>query len=194
MRKRLYFLLVFCLFATLSKGQQYEIGVSSGLFTPIDFWYYQDGKPGMISGLSFSYISPKKFIFSTNIAKGGFQYSPALSELRVNGQLSGPENTKVDVYFFYLGVGKAIDLKKDFQLIISSGFGFFLENRLAFNENDLAVRGAIQYYRDATFPIQAEIRKELVPNLWVGVRSGVFLTPFYTFGGFHLTPNISFRL
>jgi hypothetical protein len=193
-RKTLFLILGFFSIAFTSQSQQYEIGLSSGMLTPMDFWYYQEGRPGFFTGIAFSYISPKKLVISTNIAKGGFQFNPALSEYRVNGQKIGPENSKVDVYFFYLGVGKGFNLKKDLELIINSGFGYFLENRLAFNESDIASRGAIQYYKDATFPIQAEIRKELVPNLWLGLKSGVFLTPFYTFGGFHLTPNISFRL
>lgn len=194
MRKGLFFLLFFCFFATLSKGQQYDIGVSSGLFTPLDFWYYQEGKPGLISGVSFSYHTKKRLVLSTNISKGGFQYNPALSELRVNGQKVGPENSKVDVYFFYLGIGRIFTLNETSELVVNSGFGFFLENRLAFNEEDLALRGQIQYYRDATFPIQVQYRKEITPSLWLGMRTGFFLTPFYTFGGFHLTPTLSFRL
>jgi hypothetical protein len=175
-------------------AQEYEMSVSPGIITPLDFWYYKEGKVGPHVGLSFAYLSAKKIILSSNISKGRFGYNPSLSELAVNGQAIGPESSQVDVYFFYLGIGKAFAINENLEWSVNSGFGFFLENRLAFNTSDPNGNEKKDFSRDATFPIQTEIKKEVYPKLWLGLKTGVFLTPFYTLGGFHIGPTLSWRL
>lgn len=188
------FALVMCVGANKCFAQEYEISVSPGIISPLDFWYYKEGKVGPHLGQSFTYLNPKKVFVSSNISKGRFSYNPALSELAVNGQAFGPESSQVDVYFFYLGIGKAFAIKENLEWSVNSGFGFYLENRLALNITDPNGMEKRDFMRDATFPIQTEIKKEIYPKFWLGLKTGVFLTPFYTFGGFHVGPTLSFRL
>lgn len=197
MRKLVFFPILFLSFffgIKKSHAQEYEISVSPGIISPLDFWYYKDGKAGPQVGMSFTYLNPKKLFISSNISKGRFSYNPSLSELAVNGQEFGPNSSQVDVYFFYFGVGKTFEITESLEWSVNSGFGFYLENRLAFNTTDPNGRERKGFMRDATFPIQIEIKKEIYPKFWVGLKTGVFLTPFYTFGGFHIGPTISFRL
>lgn len=188
------FIFLFSLGASKSFAQEYEISVSPGIISPLDFWYYKEGQVGPHVGMSFTYLNPKKVFISSNISKGRFSYNPSLSELAVNGQADGPESSQVDVYFFYLGIGKAFEITESLEWSVNSGFGFYLENRLAFNTTDPSGIEKKDFMRDATFPIQTEIKKEIYPELWFGLKTGVFLTPFYTFGGFHVGPTLSLRL
>lgn len=192
--RKVVFLVLFYLSFLSAKAQYYDIGLHTGLFTPIDFWYYVGGEIGPQAGLSFKYHFDDRLALSSNYLRGGFGYSPALSELRINGQRSGPEYTRVNVDIFSFIFHRKFALKNDWIISIGTGFGYYLENR---NERPVSIPDTnrqIFYRRDFTMPWNLNASKEIAPNIIFGINSGVFLTPFYRLGGFHLGPSISYRL
>jgi hypothetical protein len=189
--KSLAFSLGTLFFSLTAKSQNFEIGVFSGLLAPTDVFYSEEGKLGLTVGGSFTYVSPKKFHISSQVHKGRYKHRPTTGNQQVLATL--PESIQVDVYFFYFGFGKSFRISEKYNLIINSGFGFYMENEKG-TEDDIQIeRGEKDYFRDATFPLQAEFRKEVSDNLLVGIKTGFYFTPFYSIGGFHLGPTISYR-
>ncbi|MFD2033340.1 hypothetical protein ACFSKL_00985 [Belliella marina] len=171
-------------------GQHYEIGIHGGTFTPIDFWYYVDGKIGVNAGLKFNYHFNEKLTLSSNYFHGNFRFSPARAEERINGQRVGRESSRVSfnaVSFIFL---RKFSLQNDWQIHVGTGIGYYLEHWEG-EKNYLS--GKKNYKRDFTMPIEINFNKEIYNNVILGIKSGVFLTPFYVFGGFHLGPEISYR-
>ncbi len=188
-----YIFFLFVLFASFQniKAQHYDIGIQVGAFTPLDFWYYVDGQIGPQAGLTFKYHFNNKLAISSNYLRGQFGYSPALAELRFNGQKFGAEQATVSVDIFNFMFHRKFPLKNNWDFSIGTGIGYYLENR---NMNSINPDRSFRYTRDFTMPWNINLSKEILPNVILGLYSGVFLTPFYTFGGFHLGPSVSYRL
>lgn len=178
--KKYLFALAFltCSFSVYS--QHYDIGIHGGVFTPLDFWFYEEGKIGPSAGIKFNYHFNDKLALSTNYFHGKFDHTPRTTL----------ENTRVSFNLVSLVFSRKFKLKNSWELHSGIGLGYYLEH----TEGEVnTYSGLKEYYRDLTFPIEVNINKEVMPNIIFGVKSGVFLTPFYWFGGFHLGPEISYR-
>lgn len=188
--KKILLFLFFGLFSFGVSAQHYDVGIYGGLFTPVDFWYYVDGEIGTSTGVKFNYHFNEKLALSSNYFHGNFHFSPAGAEERINGQQFGKEWSRASfnaVSFVFL---RKFKLKNDWQIHVGTGIGYFLEHW----EGEINyLSGKKDYKRDFTMPIEVNFNKEIYENVVIGIKSGVFLTPFYIFGGFHLGPEISYR-
>ncbi|WP_226390035.1 hypothetical protein [Penaeicola halotolerans] len=161
-------------------GQHYDIGVHGGMFTPIDFWFYERGEVGLSGGIKFNYHFNDKLSISSNYFYGDFHYVPQSTNLR----------SKVTFNVVSFLVFRKFNLKNDWKIHFGTGFGYYLEHQVG-ERNSLS--GLKEYDRDLTMPIEINLNKELYQNVVLGIKTGVFLSPFYWFGGFHIGPEISYR-
>jgi hypothetical protein len=188
--KKILLFLTFSLCSIGVSAQHYDIGIHGGVFTPIDFWYYVDGGMGPSTGVKFNYHFNEKHALSSNYFHGNFRFSPAGAEERINGQRYGRERSRASfnaVSFVFL---RKFKLKNDWQIHVGTGIGYFLEHW----EGEVNyLSGEKDYNRDFTMPIEINLNREISKNVIIGIKSGVFLTPFYIFGGFHLGPEVSYR-
>lgn len=178
--KKQILILLFIISAFSVSAQSYDIGIHGGIFTPLDFWFYEDGKIGPSAGIKFNYHFNDKFTLSTNYFHGKFDHTPQTTL----------ENTRVSFNLVSFVFARKFKLKNNWELHSGIGLGYYLEHA----EGELnKYSGLKNYDRDLTFPIEMNINKEVMPNIIFGIKSGVFLSPFYWFGGFHLGPEISYR-
>lgn len=185
-------IIIFFLFSPIfAYCQHYDIGVHGGVLTPIDFWYYVDGSVGATAGVQFQYHFDDKVCISSNYQWGNFGFSPAAAEERINGQRVGAEHARVDVHFLSFVISRKFRLGEDLELRAGTGIGYFLEYWEGEKAWQLETKN---FKRDFTMPIQLALVKNVNKRILVGVKSGVFVTPFYIFGGLHIGPEISFRL
>ncbi|SIS81964.1 hypothetical protein [Belliella pelovolcani] len=188
-----YLIVLFLLFSFTSfsaYSQHYDIGIHGGVFTPIDFWYYVDGEVGASTGIKFNYHFNEKLSLSSNYLHGKFHFSPAGAEERINGQRFGKEKSRVSfnaVSFIFL---RKFKLKNKWEFHAGTGIGYFLEHWEG-EKNYLS--GKKDFKRDFTMPLELNLNKPLNDQIIIGIKTGAFLTPFYTFGGFHVGPEFSFR-
>lgn len=188
--KKQFLILIFIISSFSVSAQNYDIGIHGGVITPIDFWYYVDGEIGTSTGIKFNYHFNEKLTLSSNYFHGNFHFSPAGAEERINGQRNGRERSRGTynaVSFVFL---RKFKLKNNWEFHAGTGIGYFLEHW----EGEKNYLSRIKRYkRDFTMPIEVNFNKQLNENIVIGIKSGVFLTPFYIFGGFHLGPEISYR-
>ncbi|MGY6743816.1 MAG: hypothetical protein ACXIUQ_13845 [Cecembia sp.] len=183
-------LLLFVFPSSIALCQHYDIGFHGGVFSPMDFWYYVDGSVGTTAGIQFHYHFDNKVSISSNYQWGNFGFSPAAAEERINGQRIGTEYASVDVHLLSFMIHRKFRLADGFELRAGTGIGYFLEHW----EGEKAWQiGTKKYKRDFTMPIQVSVVKHVHERILVGLKSGVFITPFYIFGGLHVGPEISFR-
>ncbi len=167
------------------QAQQYTIAAQAGLFTPIDYGRYEAARLGYFTGLSFDYRFPGKLSLGSHYQFGTFSYAP-----KQGGQTGLPENSSVQVHLIYWTLQRNFPLGGDWNLAVGSGPGFFLASYP--DERD-GQSGLPLFSRDFSMPLLLNLSKPLGNFGTIGVKSGVFFTPFYAIGGFHFGPEIRFR-
>jgi hypothetical protein len=187
MKKLIYFILFFVSLKAVY-GQQYDIGLHAGVLTPIDFFNYQGGSIGPQAGISFMYHFDNRLAISSDFLLGHFGYNPTNSNSTVTGIF-----TKVHLNTFGLLIHRKFQLANQWVISVGTGVGYYLEHsspRIPTSQNPILEK---EYVRDFTMPFRGRLSKEFAPNLRGGIHSGIYLTPFYSLGGFHLGPEISYR-
>lgn len=167
------------------QAQQYSIAAQAGMFTPIDYGRYEAARLGYFAGLSFDYRLPRKLSLGSHYQYGTFSYAP-----NTGSQTGLPDNSSVQVHLIYWTLQRHISLGGDWNLAVGSGPGFFLASYP--DERD-GQTGLPLFSRDFSMPILLNLSKPLGNVGTIGVKSGLFFTPFYAIGGFHLGPEIRFR-
>ncbi|WP_158861580.1 hypothetical protein [Lunatibacter salilacus] len=187
MKKIVYFILFF---ASLQAGygQHYDIGLHGGLLTPIDFFNYQGGSIGPQAGISFTYHIGEKLAISSDFLVGHFGNRNSTSN-----SLVPEEFTKVHLNTFGLLIHRKFQLANQWVISVGTGVGYYLEHTNPRNPTSQNPTLEKEYVRDFTMPFRGRLSKEFAPNLRGGIHSGIYLTPFYSLGGFHLGPEISYR-
>lgn len=171
--------------ATGSLAQQYTIAAQTGLFTSIDYGRHKDARMGYSAGLSFDYRFPGKLSLGSHYQFGTFSYTP-----NPGRQAGIPENSLVQVHLFYWTLQKHFSLGRDWKLAVGSGPGFFLASYP--DERDSQSRLPL-FSRDFSMPLLLNLSKPLGTIGTIGLKTGLFFTPFYAIGGFHLGPEIRFH-
>lgn len=189
MKKLIYFILFF---ASLKAGygQHYDIGLHGGVLTPIDFFTYQGGSIGPQAGISFMYHFDDRIAISSDFLMGHFGYNATNSN--PNLPMTGVF-TKVHLNTFGLLIHRKFQLANEWEVSVGTGVGYYLEHtdpRSPTSQNPTLEK---EYVRDFTMPFRGRLSKKFAPNLRGGIRSGIYLTPFYSLGGFHLGPEITYR-
>lgn len=167
------------------QAQKYTIGTQAGLFTPIDYGRYEATRLGFFTGLSFDYRFPGKLSLGSHYQFGTFSYAPNQA-----GQSGLPENSSVQVHLIYWTLQRHFSLGGDWNLGVGTGPGFFLASYP--DERD-GQSGLPVFSRDFSMPLLLNLSKPLGNFGTIGVKSGLFVTPFYAIGGFHLGPEIRFH-
>jgi hypothetical protein len=167
------------------QGQQYTLGAHAGLFTSIDYGRYEAARAGYFTGLSFDYRFPGKLSLGSHYQFGAFSYAPSQG-----GQTGVPENSSVRVHQVYWTLQRNFSVGGKWNLALGSGPGFFLAS---FPDERDGQSGLRVFSRDFSMPLLLNLSKPLGDFGAIGVRSGLFFTPFYAIGGFHLGPEIRFR-
>ncbi|WP_154858466.1 hypothetical protein [Cyclobacterium xiamenense] len=186
LKSRLFLLLLWAgLSATGVQAQQYTLGTQAGLFTSIDYGRYASARLGFFTGLSFDYRFPGKLSLGSHYQFGTFSYAP-----NQGGQMGLPENSSVQVHLIYWTFQRHFSLGGDWNLAVGTGPGFFLARYP--DERD-GQTGLPVFSRDFSMPLLLNLSKPLGNFGTVGVKSGLFFTPFYAIGGFHFGPEIRFR-
>ncbi|NHE59251.1 outer membrane beta-barrel protein [Cyclobacterium plantarum] len=171
------------LFISGVQAQQYTIGVHSGMFTPIDYGSrYPNAQLGYSMGLSFDYRFQGKLSLGAHYQFGKFSYSPELQQ----GFL---ERSAVPVHLIYWTLQRNFSLGNDWKLAAGTGPGFFLASYP--DERD-SQTGLPLFTRDFSMPLLLNLYKPLGTIATIGLKTGLFFTPFYAIGGFHLGPEIRF--
>lgn len=165
------------------QAQQYSIGIQSGMFTPIDFGRYPGARLGYSLGLSFDYRLKSKLSIGSHYQFGKFSYSP-------DPQPGLAEKSAVSVYMIYWTLQRNFTLGKDWGLAVGTGPGFFLASYP--EERDIQ-SGLPLFKRDFSMPLLLNFSKPLGTIGTIGLKTGLFFTPFYAIGGFHLGPEIRFH-
>ncbi|WP_143155865.1 hypothetical protein [Cyclobacterium lianum] len=179
----LFFILLLAgIISTGAQAQQYSIGVQSGMFTPNDYGRYPGARLGYSMGLSFDYRFQGKLSLGSHYQFGSFTYAPEGS------QHSGlPQRSAVSVHLIYWTLQRNFAFGKDWNLAVGSGPGFFLASFP--DERDVQTGFALSS-RDFSMPLLLNLSRPLGSIGTVGLKSGLFFTPFYAIGGFHLGPEI----
>nr|MBI1229066.1 outer membrane beta-barrel protein [Cytophagales bacterium] len=186
--KQLIYLIIF--FASLKavSGQHYDIGLHAGALTPMDFITSQGGSMGLQAGILFMYHFDEKLAISSDFLVGYFAYNASNSNSTMTGGL-----TKVHVNTFGLLIHRKFQLANQWVISVGTGVGYYLEHTNPRNPTSQNPALEKEYVRDFTMPFRGRLTKEFAPNLRGGIHSGIYLTPFYSLGGFHLGPEISYR-
>ncbi len=185
MKKLIYFVLIFASLKVVN-AQQYDIGLHAGVLTPMDFFNYQEGSIGPQAGISFMYHFSDRIAVSSDFLLGHFGYNAT------NSNITGVF-TKVHLNTFGLLIHRKFQLDNDWEVSVGTGVGYYLEHTNPRNPSSQNPTLEKEYVRDFTMPFRGRLSKEFAPNLRCGIHSGIYLTPFYSLGGFHLGPEISYR-
>lgn len=180
----IFILLLVGIFVTGAQAQQYTIAVQSGMFTPIDYGRNPAARLGYSMGLSFDYRLQGKLSLGSHYQFGKFSYSPETTQ-----QTGLPKKSAVQVHLIYWTLQKHFSLGGDWNLAVGTGPGFFLASYP--DERD-GQSGLPLFSRDISMPLLLNLSKPLGNFGTIGVKSGLFFTPFYAIGGFHFGPEIRF--
>ncbi|WP_375584722.1 hypothetical protein [Cyclobacterium xiamenense] len=167
------------------RAQQYSIGAQAGLFTPMDYGRYEGAGLGHFTGLSFDYRFPGKLSLGSHYQFGRFTYAPSADQ-----QQGLPAASRVQTHSIFWTLQRNFPVGKNWNLAVGTGPGFFLSSYP--DERD-GQSGLPVVSRDFSMPILLNLSKPLGTYGSIGVKTGVFLTPFYAVGGFHLGPEIRFH-
>ena len=168
------------LVVSVTFAQQYDMAIYAGVFSPTSFGNYTKGTLGPSYGIKFDYHFNEKFALSSNYMLGHFNHTSDRNGLKIR------ENTNL----FYLTFQKKFPLKKGWSLAVGTGIGYYLE--YSSDEIDQATQ-ITEFYRDFIMPLELNFSKNIGENLFAGVKTGLFITPFYSIGAFHLGPEIRYR-
>ncbi|WP_339925929.1 hypothetical protein [uncultured Cyclobacterium sp.] len=177
--KKFAFVIFLNLVVLVTFAQQYDIGIHTGLFSSTGIGIYNNSTPGPYYGIKFDYHLNYKFSLSSNYTFGSFEHTPYNQTMKI----------RENVDLFYLTFQKRYYLKRDWLLAVGTGIGYYLEHS---NEID-PVTQITEYSRDFIMPVELNINKNIGGNLFAGVKTGFFFTPFYSIGSFHLGPEIRYR-
>ncbi|HSI76329.1 MAG TPA: hypothetical protein VK957_10550 [Lunatimonas sp.] len=189
MKKFIYSILLFVSLQAVY-GQRYDIGLHAGALTPMDFFNYQGGSIGPQAGISFMYHFDEELAISSDFLVGHFGYNATNSN--PNLPMTGVF-TKVHLNTFGLLIHRKFQLANEWVVSVGAGVGYYLEHTNPRNPNSQNPTLEKEYVRDFTMPFRGRLSKEFAPNLRGGIHSGIYMTPFYYLGGFHLGPEISYR-
>lgn len=76
------------------------------------------------------------------------------------------------------------------MLAVGTGIRYYLEHSR--DEIDFSTQ-ITDYSKDFIMPAELNINKNIGKNLFAGIKTGFFFTPFYSVGSFHLGPEIKCR-
>jgi hypothetical protein len=178
--KKTALILFFNLLASVCMSQQYDIGIHTGLFSPTSVGSYTGGTLGPSYGIKFDYHFNDKFVLSSNYLFGRFNHTSDRNSLKIR--------EKVNLY--YLTFQKKFPLKKGWLLAVGTGIGYYLEYS---NDEIDPITQITEFNRDFAMPLELNFNKNIGKNLYAGIKSGFFITPFYRIGSFHLGPEIRYR-
>ena len=168
------------LVVSVTFAQQYDMGIYAGVFSPTSLGNYTKGTLGPSFGIKFNYHFNDKFALSSNYMFGRFNHTSDRNGLKIREKAN----------LFYLTFQKKFPLKKGWLLAVGTGIGYYLEYS---NDEIDPITQITEFYRDFTMPLELNINKNIGKNLYGGIKSGFFLTPFYDIGSFHLGPEIRYR-
>jgi hypothetical protein len=191
MKKFLIVILMLFSFGS-TKAQQFEISISPGMFGSSQWDRFHNTAPGPGALAMFNYqVNQKWSVFS--------HYHI--------GRFSG--DSKGDIFFIpnkveYLsfGVSRHFQLPKGFLLGIGTGIGMIHETADAFfpvvnphtNETARELRKERRLFRDFSMPVMLTLKKDWGERFFYGATAGMYITPFYIYGGVHIAPTIGVKL
>jgi len=186
MIKYIALFIFFILATTHVNAQKYEISISPGLFTSSDWDMYQNTQPGLGIMARFHYQANEKWGIFSHYHIGWF--SGVGHDDYVH--LQAPVQTE----YLSFGASRHWKLGQEWRLGLGTGIGLIYETQEQGRADGSSIQIQKKSYRDFSMPLILTVQKDLNYKISVGLTSGMYITPFYIFGGFHLAPTIGIKL
>jgi len=178
--KKFAFVIFLNMVVSVTFAQQYDIGIYTGVFSPSSVGSYTEGTLGPSYGIKFDYHFNDKFALSSNYLFGRFNHTSDRNSLKIREKVN----------FFYLTFQKKFPLKNGWLIAVGTGIGYYLE----YSSDEInPITQITAFNRDFVMPLELNFNKNIGKDLYAGIKSGFFLTPFYSIGAFHLGPEIRYR-
>lgn len=188
MIRQITLIIFFGLFTAQVSAQKYEISISPGIFSSSDWGKYAETSPGISAMVLFNYqINPKWSVFS-HYQFGRFYERGSIAKL------------PMDTEYLSFGVARHFQINPSTRLGIGTGIGLIYETSDSYDViyNEISRQTEIvegkRSVRDFSMPLLITFKKDFNERYFYGLTTGMNITPFYIFGGFHLAPTIGIKL